>query len=166
MRISESKLRRLIRSVIKESNMMDQSVHDVHDKEAITILEHYLRQLDQAYEKDAKGQNPLENAFDAFYGHKTSDILIGFNYMLTKIADIFESIIGISSNRFFASSSPLGRELVNIKINIKDRFYRPIFRPENEPIHTTLLSIRYLVEEVVQKIKDGSLSLFEDEDVV
>lgn len=152
MRISEGKLRRLIRSIIKESSTMDhQSIND----KVMSILEHYISQLDQAYENDS-----LDDAFDAFYGHKTSDYIIGFNYMMTNIAAIFESIIGISSNRFFASSSPLGRELVDIKINIYNHM------DQNGPIHMNISSIKHLVEEVIQKIEDGSLSLFEDEDVV
>ena len=151
MRISESKLRRLIRNVIKESSTMDQSVHD----KVMAILEHYISQLDQAYENDS-----LDDAFDAFYGHKTSDYIIGFNYMLTNVAAIFESIIGISSNRFFASSSPLGRELVDIKYTIYNHM------DQNGPMHMNISSIKHLVEEVIQKLKDGSLSLFEDEDVV
>jgi len=81
MRISEGKLRSLIRSVIKESSMMDQSADD----KAIVILESYLSQLDQAYDNDS-----LDSAFDAFFDQKTSDYIIGFNYMMTKIADIFK----------------------------------------------------------------------------
>lgn len=147
MRITENKLRRLIRRVIKESDVMDQSVND----KVIAILEHYLSQLDQAYENDS-----LDDAFDAFYGHKTSDYFIGFNYMMTNVSAVFESIADTSSNRYFATQSPLGRELVDIKYKIYDHM------DQNGPMHMNILSIKHLIEEVMQKLKDGSLSLLED----
>ena len=157
MIITENRLRRLIQNIIKESSSMDQSINDIYRSSVIAILEHYISQLDQAHEKDFE---PLDNAFDAFYDHKTSDYIIGFNYMMTKIADIFESIIGVSSNRFFASSSPLGRELLDIKM------YIHYHMTKNGPVHMNILSIKNLVEEVLQKIKTKKLNLFEDEDVV
>jgi len=145
MRISENELRRVIRSVIKESIAPNNQL--ANDK-VITILKDFITSLDQAYDNDT-----LDDAFDGFYGHKTSDLFIGVNSMLTKVSDEFDSLCNPSVRGYFATQSPLGRYLLDIKMKIH---YDMDLKG---PIHQNILLIKHLVEKAIHQIEDGSLSI-------
>ena len=145
MRISESKLRRLIRSVIKESSAPNNQL--ANDK-VITILKNFIANLDQAYDNDT-----FDDAFDGFFGYKTSDLFIGINSMLKRVSDEFDSLCDSSVRGCFATRSPLGRYLLNIKTKL-------LYDADLEgPIHQNILLIKELVLKAINQIKDGSLSI-------
>ena len=156
MRITENRLRRLIRNVIKESNMMDRSEND----QAIAILENYLSQLNHAC-----NNNTLDGAFDNFgRGSKTSNYYHGFSAtVMDKMVDIFGSISSFDSDspyleENFENYSPLGRELSKIKRQILQVLRDDKFHPRG-PTRKIIPPIIFLIEEVIQKLKDGSLSI-------
>ena len=159
MRITENRLRRLIRNVIKESNMMDRSEND----QAIAILENYLSQLNHAC-----NNNTLDGAFDNFNGKKTANYYHGFAVTVIKIVDIFGSISSFDKNspyleENFDNYSPLGRELSKIRRQISQVLRDDKFHPRG-PARKIIPPIIFLIEEVIQKLKDGSLCIVQYDD--